>query len=81
MQSTFDERNWLVWLVRVRIFILTLLLGIELAVAQFSPAPLPDAAVHQHDPVLVQPLVLLRAAALRSGRSTACRLPCRFSPT
>jgi two-component system sensor histidine kinase PilS (NtrC family) len=41
MQSTFDERNWLVWLVRVRIFILTLLFAIELAVAQFSPAPLP----------------------------------------
>src|ERR1700724_678276 len=41
MQSTFDERNWLGWLVRVRIFILTLLLAIELAVAQFSPAPLP----------------------------------------
>jgi len=40
MQSNFDERNWLVWLVRVRIFILTLLLAIELAVAQFSPAPL-----------------------------------------
>jgi len=41
MQSTFDERNWLLWLVRVRIFILTLLLAIELAVARFSPAPLP----------------------------------------
>jgi two-component system, NtrC family, sensor histidine kinase PilS len=41
MQSTFDERNWLVWLVRVRIFILTLLLAIELAVAQFSPGPVP----------------------------------------
>jgi two-component system, NtrC family, sensor histidine kinase PilS len=41
MQSTFDERNWLVWLVRVRIFILTLLLVIELAVAHFSLAPLP----------------------------------------
>jgi two-component system, NtrC family, sensor histidine kinase PilS len=41
MQTTFDERNWLGWLVRVRIFILTLLLAIELAVAQFSPAPLP----------------------------------------
>lgn len=41
MQSTFDERNWLVWLVRVRIFILTLLLAIELAIAQFSPTPLP----------------------------------------
>jgi two-component system sensor histidine kinase PilS (NtrC family) len=41
MQSTFDEHNWLVWLVRVRIFILTLLLGIEFAVAQISPAPFP----------------------------------------
>lgn len=41
MQSTFDERNWLSWLVRVRIFILTLLLAIEVAVAQFSPKPVP----------------------------------------
>ena len=41
MQSTFDERNWLSWLVRVRIFILTLLLAVELAVAQFSPTPVP----------------------------------------
>ena len=41
MQSTFDERNWLVWLVKVRIFILTLLLAVELAVAEFTPTPLP----------------------------------------
>jgi two-component system, NtrC family, sensor histidine kinase PilS len=41
MQPTFDERNWLVWLVKVRIFILTLLLAMELAVAQFTPTPLP----------------------------------------
>jgi two-component system sensor histidine kinase PilS (NtrC family) len=41
MQSTFDERNWLGWLVRVRIFILTVLLAVELAVAQFSTAPVP----------------------------------------
>src|SRR5579859_5779284 len=41
MLSTFDERNWLTWLVRVRIFILTLLLAIELAVIQFSPSRLP----------------------------------------
>src|ERR1700726_4576894 len=41
MQSTFDERNWLVWLVRVRIFILTFLLGLELVVAYFTPTPLP----------------------------------------
>jgi two-component system sensor histidine kinase PilS (NtrC family) len=41
MQSTFDERNWLVWLVKVRILILTLLLAIELAIAQFTPTTLP----------------------------------------
>ena len=41
MQSTFDERNWLAWLVKVRILILTFLLGIELAVAQFTPTPVP----------------------------------------
>jgi two-component system sensor histidine kinase PilS (NtrC family) len=41
MQSTFDERNWLAWLVKVRILILTFLLGVELAVARFSPTPLP----------------------------------------
>ena len=41
MHSTFDEHNWLVWLVRVRIFILTLLLAVETAVAEFSRAPVP----------------------------------------
>ncbi|MGD0165093.1 MAG: ATP-binding protein [Candidatus Sulfotelmatobacter sp.] len=41
MQSTFDERNWLAWLVRVRILILTFLLVIQLAVAHFTPALLP----------------------------------------
>src|SRR4029077_8873313 len=41
MQSTFDERNWLAWLVKVRILILTFLLGIELAVAELSSTPLP----------------------------------------
>src|SRR6202046_4283768 len=41
MQSTFDERNWLAWLVKVRILILTFLLAIQLAVAHLAPAPLP----------------------------------------
>ena len=41
MQSTFDERNWLSWLVKVRILILTFLLGIQLAVAQLAPSHLP----------------------------------------
>ena len=41
MQSMFDERQWLSWLVKVRIIILTLLLGIELAIARLTPNPLP----------------------------------------
>src|SRR5712691_3656897 len=41
MQATFDERNWLSWLVKVRILILTLLLGIQLAIAQLTPTRLP----------------------------------------
>jgi len=41
MQSTFDERNWLAWLVKVRILILTFLLGIQLAVVALTPTRLP----------------------------------------
>ncbi len=41
MQSTFDERSWLAWLVKVRILILTFLLVIQLAVARLSPTSLP----------------------------------------
>lgn len=36
MQSAFENRVWLSWLVKVRILILTVLLGIELAVAEFT---------------------------------------------
>lgn len=41
MQSMFDERQWLAWLVKVRILILTFLLGIELTIAQLTPSPFP----------------------------------------
>ena len=41
MQSTFDERNWLAWLVKVRVLILTFLLAIQLAVAELTPTRLP----------------------------------------
>jgi two-component system, NtrC family, sensor histidine kinase PilS len=41
MQSTFDERNWLAWLVKVRILILTFLLGTELTIAELTPTRLP----------------------------------------
>jgi two-component system, NtrC family, sensor histidine kinase PilS len=43
MYSLSDERNWLTWLVKVRILILTFLLGIELAVIRLTPSPLPVA--------------------------------------
>ncbi len=41
MQSMFDERSWLAWLVKVRIIILTFLLGIELAITRLTPTTLP----------------------------------------
>jgi two-component system sensor histidine kinase PilS (NtrC family) len=37
----FDERLWLEWLVKVRVIVLTFLLGIELAVSRFTATPLP----------------------------------------
>jgi len=41
MQPMFDDRQWLAWLVKVRVVILTFLLGIELTIAQFAPTRLP----------------------------------------
>ncbi len=41
MQYAFENRAWLTWLVKVRILILTVLLGVELAVAQFTPVSFP----------------------------------------
>jgi len=41
MQSLFDERLGLAWLAKVRIIILTFLLGIELAIARLTPSTLP----------------------------------------
>jgi two-component system sensor histidine kinase PilS (NtrC family) len=41
MQSMFDQRQWLAWLVKVRILVLTCLLGIELAIAQLTPSSFP----------------------------------------
>jgi two-component system sensor histidine kinase PilS (NtrC family) len=43
MNSISDERNWLTWLVKVRILILMVLLAIELAVIRLTPSPLPIA--------------------------------------
>jgi two-component system sensor histidine kinase PilS (NtrC family) len=40
MYPTFNERNWLAWLVKVRIIVITFLLGIELAVVTFTPMPI-----------------------------------------
>ncbi len=41
MHSVFENRVWLSWLVRVRILILTIILGIELAIAQFTTVSFP----------------------------------------
>ena len=41
MHSISHERNWLSWLVKVRILILLVLLAIELAVIRLTPNPLP----------------------------------------
>jgi two-component system sensor histidine kinase PilS (NtrC family) len=41
MHSFSDERNWLTWLVKVRILILMVLLAIELTVIRLTPSPVP----------------------------------------
>jgi len=41
MHYNTDERNWLTWLVKVRILILMVLLAIELAVIRFTPSAVP----------------------------------------
>ena len=41
MQSALENRVWLTWLVKVRILILTVLLGIELVISQFTPVAFP----------------------------------------
>ena len=41
MQSELGEKHWLLWLVKVRILVLTVLLGLELVIAQFTPVAFP----------------------------------------
>ena len=41
MHSAFENRLWLAWLVKVRILILTIILGIELGIAQFTAVAFP----------------------------------------
>jgi len=41
MHSITDERNWLTWLVKVRVLILMILLAIELTVLRLTPSPMP----------------------------------------
>jgi two-component system, NtrC family, sensor histidine kinase PilS len=41
MQSAFENRAWLTWLVKVRVLIITVILGVELAVAQLTPVSFP----------------------------------------
>ena len=41
MYSELENRQWLAWLVKVRILVLTVLLGVELAIAQLTPVAFP----------------------------------------
>lgn len=41
MRAEFQERTWLQWLVKVRIIIITFLLGIQLAINSLAPAATP----------------------------------------
>src|SRR5512135_2025554 len=42
MATNFNERTWLTWLAKVRIIVITFLLGIELAITRLTPTPLPE---------------------------------------
>ena len=42
MSRTFDERTWLSWLVKVRIIIITFLLGIGLAIVRLTHTSVPE---------------------------------------
>ena len=44
MLRTFDERTWLTWLVKVRIIIITFLLGIGLAIIRLTHTNVPERA-------------------------------------
>ena len=80
MQSTFDERNWLAWLVKVRILILTFLLVIQLAVAELTPSHLP-LRLFLSTMLLWYTFSLVYVALLSFGTRIACRPACRCSPT
>jgi len=42
LSTTFDERCWLAWLVKIRVIIITFLVGIELAITRLTPTPVPE---------------------------------------
>ncbi len=42
MPTEFNERSWLAWLVKVRIIIITFLVGIELAITRLTPTLVPE---------------------------------------
>jgi len=74
-----DERNWLTWLVKVRILILMVLLAIELAVIRLTPSPLPIVPFLT-GMVLWFVLSLFSSSWFRCGTNTVCS-HLRCSPT
>jgi two-component system sensor histidine kinase PilS (NtrC family) len=44
MATESKQRTWLIWLVKVRIFVILFLVGIELAVTRLTPTSIPEGA-------------------------------------
>ena len=67
MSRTFDEQTWLTWLVKVRIIIITFLLGIGLAIVRFTHERA-GAGIRQLNSALVHRRCFLLSAELRVER-------------
>ena len=81
MQSIFDERLWLAWLVKVRIIILTLLFGIELAIARLTPNPFPLRLFIDVDLCCGTRFRSFYLLLFPSGKNAASSRCCKSSPT
>src|SRR5262245_32917112 len=44
MPTGFNERNWLAWLVKLRVIVLNFVLGIGLAIIRLTPTNVPERA-------------------------------------
>ena len=79
MQSMFDERQWLAWLAKARILILTCLLGIELAISRLTPSPLP-LRLFIETFLLWYAVSVFHLLLFRFGTKSGCKASFRCSP-